>query len=66
MSLETLTLTLASTLPITESAVQLRGFFATKFTEYELLHQHADAGKLIYRYPKIQYKIIGGTPTVMG
>jgi hypothetical protein len=66
MSLETLTLTLASTRPITESAVQLRGFFATKFTEYELLHQHVDAGKLIYRYPKIQYKIIGGTPTVIG
>ena len=25
-----------------------------------------DAGKLIYRYPKIQYKIIDGTPMVIG
>lgn len=66
MPLTTLTLTLASTRPITESAVQLRGFFATKFTEYELLHQHVDAGKLIYRYPKIQYKIIDGSPMVIG
>ena len=65
MPLTTLTLTLASTRPITESASQLRGFFATRFTEYELLHQHI-TDKLIYRYPKIQYKIIDGTPMVIG
>ena len=66
MPLTILTLTLTSTRPITQSASKLRGFFATRFTEYELLHQHVDAGKLIYRYPKIQYKIIDGTPTVIG
>ncbi|RZB29558.1 MAG: hypothetical protein AEth_01069 [Candidatus Argoarchaeum ethanivorans] len=66
MPLETLVRTLSSTRPITESASHLRGFFATKFTEYELLHQHVDNGKLFYRYPMIQYKIIDGTPTVIG
>ena len=66
MPLTVLTLTLTSTRPIIQSASKLRGFFATRFIEYELLHQHVDAGKLIYRYPKIQYKIIDGTPMVIG
>ncbi len=51
--------------PIKEDASKLRGFFASKFTEYALLHQH-DVGKLIYRYPKIQYKMIDGVPLVLG
>lgn len=65
MFLETFTLTLASTRPIKGSASQLRGFFATKFNEYALLHQH-NTNRLIYRYPLVQYKIIEDTPTVIG
>lgn len=65
MKLKTLTLTLESDKPIKEGASKLRGFFATKFAEYALLHQH-DVDKLIYRYPKIQYKMIDGTPLVLG
>ncbi|MFV9676909.1 MAG: hypothetical protein ACNYVW_04580 [Methanosarcinales archaeon] len=30
-------------------------FFATKFREHALLHQHMDVDKLLYRYPRIQY-----------
>lgn len=63
--LQTFTLTLTSTRPIRASASQLRGFFATKFNEYTLLHQH-NTDRLIYRYPLVQYKIIEGTPTVIG
>jgi len=44
---------------------QLRGFFATKFNEYVLLHQHK-LGGFVYRYPLIQYKIINNIPTVIG
>jgi hypothetical protein len=66
MKMDVLSLSLSSIYPITESASRLRGFFATKFTEYELLHQHVNVDKLIYRYPKIQYKFIDGTPTVIG
>ena len=65
MNLKTFTLTLASTRPITGSAPELRGFFATKFNEYSLLHQHS-ADKFIYSYPLVQYKMIGGAPMVIG
>lgn len=65
MILHTFTLTLGSTRPILGSAQELRGFFATKFTEYTELHQH-DADKFIYRYPVVQYKMIDNTPMVIG
>ena len=65
MLLKTLTLKLESDKKITEKPHQLRGFFATKFNEYILLHQH-QAGEFIYNYPLIQYKMIGGTPTILG
>ncbi len=65
MNLKTFTLTFSSTRPILGSSAQLRGFFATKFTEYSLLHQH-NADKLIFRYPLVQYKIIDGMPMVIG
>jgi hypothetical protein len=65
MKIQTFTLTLVSTRPINGSASQLRGFFATKFNEYTLLHQH-HTDRLIYHYPLVQYKIIGGTPMVIG
>ncbi len=65
MILKTFTLTLASTRPIRASASELRGFFATKFNEYSLLHQH-NADKFIYRYPLVQYKMIDGAPRVIG
>ena len=63
MKLKTFTLTLASTRPIIGSAPELRGFFATQFNEYSLLHQH-NADKLIYRYPLVQYKMIDGAPGI--
>lgn len=47
------------------SASQLRGFFATKFNEYVLLHHH-QADKFVYRYPFVQYKIINKIPMVVG
>lgn len=65
MILKTFTLTLTSTRPIHGSAIQLRGFFATKFNEYTLLHHH-NTDKLIYKYPLVQYKMINKTPTVIG
>jgi len=46
-------------------AAKLRGFFATSFNEYALLHQHT-ADKLIYKYPLIQYKMLQGKPMVLG
>jgi len=65
MILHTFTLTLGSTRPIHGSAQELRGFFATKFNEYIELHQH-NVDKFVYRYPVVQYKMIGHVPTVIG
>jgi hypothetical protein len=66
MHLKTLRLTLKSDRPVEEDAAKLRGFFATRFNEYALLHQHIDVDKLLYRYPRIQYKILEGAAIVLG
>lgn len=66
MYLKTLRLTLKSDRPVEKAAVKLRGFFATRFTEYALLYQHIDVDKLLYKYPCIQYKILDGVPLVLG
>ncbi|MFZ3384314.1 MAG: CRISPR-associated endonuclease Cas6 [Candidatus Methanoperedens sp.] len=65
MNLKTFTLTLVSNRHIEGTSTQLRGFFATKFNEYTLLHQHS-ADKFIYRYPLVQYKMINSAPMVIG
>lgn len=65
MILKTFTLILKSSRPIHGSSTQLRGFFATKFNEYVLLHQH-NTDKFIYNYPLVQYKMIDKRPTVIG
>jgi hypothetical protein len=65
MKLKLLRLTLHSDAPMRGDATKLRGFFATSFNEYALLHQHV-TDRLIYRYPLIQYKMLGGSPLVLG
>jgi len=65
MLLKILRLTLHSDAPMRGDATKLRGFFATSFNEYALLHQHV-TDRLIYNYPLIQYKMLGGTPLVLG
>jgi len=65
MILKILRLTLHSDAPMRGDAAKLRGFFATCFNEYALLHQHV-TDKLIYRYPLIQYKMLEGSPLVLG
>ena len=65
MFLKTLTLRLESDKQIKGKAHQLRGFFATKFNKYILLHQH-QPDKFIYTYPLIQYKMLDDIPTIIG
>jgi len=66
LNLKTLRLTLKSDRPVEEAAAKLRGFFASRFNEYALLHQHIDVDKLLYKYPRIQYKILEGEAIVLG
>lgn len=47
---------------LTLKAEKIRGFFASKFKEYILTHQHKSDGSFLYKYPLIQYKIINNTP----
>lgn len=46
---------------------KLRGYFSQLFgQESDLWHNHQTDGKVIYRYPRIQYKVIGGAPMLVG
>jgi len=45
---------------------KLRGAIATKFPGYSLLHHHIEKNRLLYMYPKIQYKTINGPPMIIG
>lgn len=51
----------------TRDAHKLRGYFGNLFkTHSPLLHNHFADGANIYRYPLVQYKVINGTPTLVG
>ncbi|MBA7500635.1 hypothetical protein ES704_03395 [subsurface metagenome] len=52
--------------PIMEDTNKLRGFFASKFNSYLLLHNHLGNNKFLYQYPRIQYKTINHTKMVLG
>ena len=45
---------------------KLRGAVASKFPGYSLLHHHIEKNLLLYRYPKIQYKIVNGSSMIIG
>lgn len=45
------------------SPAQLRGYMAHRFTGIPEFHHHSDRS---YHYPLVQYKVLGGRPTVVG
>ncbi|HSR50597.1 MAG TPA: CRISPR-associated endonuclease Cas6 [Acidobacteriota bacterium] len=47
-------------------APQLRGFFGRRFEEAVLLHHHRSDGSLIYRYPRVQFKVLKSTAVLVG
>ena len=48
-------------------APKLRGYFAKMFgQESDLFHNHDEQGRSISRYPRIQYKVIGDVPYIVG
>jgi len=59
-------LMMGSDQPIIGETEKLRGFFARKFNSYLLLHHHLGNDKLLYQYPRIQYKDITGEKMVLG
>lgn len=66
MRVKTLLLRFTCDSPLRGSADKVRGFFANEFREHILFHQHLEDGKLLYRTPLIQYKVIDGQPLVVG
>ena len=65
MNLKTLVLVL-KTEKIEEDASKLRGYIANRFKEYPILHHHIKEAGYLYTYPRVQYKIIEGTPLILG
>jgi hypothetical protein len=65
MQIKIFYLTLQADSRIPRNPEQLRGFFATHFNEYGLLHQHQGT-KFIYKYPLIQYRILGQKAIIIG
>lgn len=66
MKLKTMFLKMESDQPIKEDSTKLRGFFASKFNNYLLLHNHLGNNKFLYQYPRIQYKTIDQAKVVLG
>ena len=66
MNIKTMKLTIKSDQPIKESVEKLRGFFARRFDSYLLLHHHLENNKLLYQYPRIQYKEIESKKMILG
>lgn len=44
---------------------KVRGYFADKYTGIQEMHNH-EGSACIYQYPKVQYKIIDGSPVIVG
>ncbi len=66
MNLKILVLVLNTGKVVEEEATKLRGYIASKFKEYPILHHHIEEAGYLYTYPKVQYKILGGTPVILG
>ena len=66
MKLKTSYLVLKTNKPVKEDASKLRGYFGNKFEEYPILHQHIKEVGYLYTYPRVQYKVIEGTASILG
>ncbi len=67
MQLQTATIKFPEIALKTRDAHKLRGFFGNLFKEKsELLHNHFADGSHRYKYPLVQYKVIGKIPYLIG
>lgn len=66
MNISTIVLILKTKLPVIDTPQKLRGYIGNKFIDYSILHHHSDGQNNVYSYPKVQYKIIEGTPIIVG
>ncbi len=67
MTISTLTLRFPDIQLAQRDAHKLRGYFGNVFKEHSpLLHNHFEDGRTRYGYPLVQYKVLGGVPTLVG
>lgn len=66
MRIRTVILNFTCDEPVKARADKLRGFFASRFGEYTLVHHHLGDKHLLYQTPLIQFKIVEGKPLVLG
>ena len=50
---------------VASDAKNVRGFFADLDWSDSVLHNHTGTGESIYRYPKVQYKVLKGNPVIV-
>ena len=50
--------------PVRETGTNLRGFIGNRFPEYPILHHHTE--RPMFTYPLVQYRVIEGTPSILG
>ncbi|MGD9899695.1 MAG: CRISPR-associated endonuclease Cas6 [Calditrichaceae bacterium] len=49
-----------------EQVHKLRGFVGNLFKDHDLIHNHnQETGKVIYRYPLVQFKLIDRVPSIL-
>ncbi|MCX9011191.1 MAG: CRISPR-associated endonuclease Cas6 [Candidatus Methanoperedens sp.] len=65
MTIKTTYLVFRTKKPVVEPSSKLRGFIGGRFPDHALLHNHIKEG-YIYTYPMIQYKVLGGTASILG
>lgn len=52
--------------PITATASKVRGFIGNEFKEYNILHNHYGNENFLFRYPLVQYKVVGDSVHILG
>ncbi len=65
MRLRVAYLVLRTSQPVREEGSKLRGYVGSRFSDYPVLHHHVGEG-YIYTYPRVQYRVVGGTPQILG
>jgi hypothetical protein len=51
---------------IPSEATQLRGFFGNTYADEPLLHHHQSDGRLLYDYPRVQFKVLDRVAHLIG
>jgi len=51
---------------LSEHGNSLRGYIANLFPRYDILHNHKKDGRLLYLYPRVQYRVIEGEGYIIG